>query len=121
MMKPMRTFLLSTALLLVACPSTGLDDDDTCVTAISVCAHWGSPDDPVEGSALVREVPDGAELEALLGGDGCTTIDVGQGSWEWRATNTAGDCASPWESVSVDECSIESRSVDLTTFCMDGR
>lgn len=121
MMERMRTLLVATALLLIACPSSEPNDDDTCMTAISVCAYWAGPEDPVEGSALVREVPDGAELEAILGTDGCVTIAVGEGSWEWRASDMGGSCVSSLEAVSVDECSIESRSVDLAPFCLDGR
>ncbi|GEM_PF-1761651 len=106
---------------LVACaPVRGDDDGDSCVTALRVCAHWGDLDDPVDdGSARVR-APEGDPLESPLGTDGCATFELGEGVWEWQASNSFGDCVSVFDDVVVDACSTALREVDLTQWCMDG-
>ncbi len=116
----MRRIALLATLLLVGCAPVRADDDDSCVTALRICAHWGSIDDPVDDGSASVQTDDGDVLESPLGADGCVAFDVGEGLWEWRASNGFGDCVSAWETTAVDSCSTVSREVDLTQWCMDG-
>ena len=119
----MRTAGLLPLCLLLACAPTrpGDDDDGGCETALQVCVFFGTIEEPATGGAVrVLNPDDETPLESLVGADGCVTIDLTEGIWQWQASNQAGDCVSAWEEVTVDTCSTVIRSVDLTSWCFDG-
>lgn len=117
----MRVSLLLFAVLLCACPPNRADDDDTaCSTAVTICATMGdTPGDGGEG-VLRTDPEDDLPIQSPLDAEGCTTIEVGSGSYEWRAEDSSGTCVSVFQPVEVMECETASVSVDLVYWCMDG-
>ena len=117
----MRGSLLLFAVLLCACPPTRADDDDSaCSTGVTICGTMsGLPGDGGEG-VLRTAAGDDLPIQSPLDADGCTTIEVGPGSYEWSAADSSGTCISVFQPVEVMECETASVSVELLDWCMDG-
>ena len=101
-----------------------INDDEPCdetMAEIEICAtlHEG----PTDGYGLVAPDDDEAlPLEALFDENGCTTISLEPGTYEWAARDASGSCLSSYESVELAACEDTLRvSVALDMFCQDGR
>jgi hypothetical protein len=87
-----------------------------------VCAYFGNIEDPAQdGSIRVRQGDEGQPLETIIDADGCVTVELIEGIWQWQAVDESGECRNDWEEIAVDDCSTVVRSVDLSQWCLDGR
>jgi hypothetical protein len=107
---------------LVGC--AGEPDPDPCEAQrgyLVVCATYF--DTPAEGSVFVRTDPDdSAPLESLLDADGCTSVQLSSGPYEWSAQHLTDSCITPYEQVTIGACEeVTELHVELSGWCMDGR
>ena len=113
--------LLGLASLLGCTEDPGPDPCEAQRGYLVVCATYY--DDVAEGSVLVRTDPeDPAPLESLLDADGCTSIQLSSGPYEWSAQHLTDSCVSTYEPVTIGACEeVTELSIELSAWCMDGR
>lgn len=114
---------LSLCFLLVGCGHSP-DDPDDCQGengVLQVCATLFG--EPAEGQALLQlNDSTGGPLEALLDDQGCTSIDLAPGSYEWAASSLSATCISAYEEATVEDCGrVTEVEVELDQWCQLGR
>ncbi len=104
-----------------ASPSPGPEPCEAQRGYLEVCAtYFGSV---AAGSVLVRvDSEDPLPIEYLLDADGCTSVELSTGSYEWSAQHLTDSCVTSYEAVVIGECEeVTEISVELGNWCTDGR
>ncbi len=104
-----------------ASPAPGPESCEAQRGYLEVCAtYFGAV---AEGSVMVRiDVEDTAPLESLFDADGCTSVQLPSGFYEWSAQHLTDSCVTSYEPVEIGACEeVTEVSVELGDWCMDGR
>ena len=100
------------------------DDQDDCSGesgVLQICATLFG--EPAEGQALLQlEDSEGSPLEALLDDQGCASLDLAPGTYEWAASSLSASCVSAYSEATVEDCGrVTEVEVELDNWCQIGR
>jgi hypothetical protein len=106
------------------CPAASPPGPEPCEAQrgyLELCATYFG--EVAEGSVTVRvDSEDSLPIESLLDADGCTSVQLSSGSYEWSAQHLTDSCVTSYEPVVIGNCEeVTELSVELGDWCTDGR